>query len=63
MGSTPVGRKEGWAKGEVEWEADPGEASHNPAGNAYGRVPFGALGAGERGLNPYEPASLVLGYG
>lgn len=49
MGSTPVGRKEGWAKGEVEWEADPGEASHNPAGNAYGRVPFGALGGwGER---------------
>lgn len=49
MGSTPVGGKEGWAKGEVEWDADPVEASHKPAGNDYGWVPFGALGGwGER---------------
>lgn len=40
MGSTPEGREEGWAKGEV----DRAEASHNPAGNDHGGVPFGVVG-------------------
>lgn len=49
MGSTRVGGKEGWVKGEVEWDAEPVEAPHNPEGNDHDRVPFGAGGGwGER---------------
>ena len=52
MGSTPVEGKEAWVKGEAEWDADPVEASRNPAGNLAG-CPLEQVGAGERGLSPY----------